>query len=120
MRQTKLYAANKWETADRESREFEEETQRQKDVEMRQSLTRWRTEYCDPSYEKLHANFASITELHKEITQFEGCNNVEEQVHLLNETQEAFLSIIRRLDILTDELRQTTTPTENFPGSDWR
>ena len=105
VRKTQLYAAGKWEIADGESREFDEETQCQKVVEMRHSLARWRTEYCDPSYEKLHANFASITELHKDITQFE-CDNIEEQVGLLNEAQDAFLSIIRRLETLTDELRQ--------------
>ena len=106
VRQTQLYAANKWEIADRESRECEKETQRQKDIEMRQSLVRWRSEYCDPSYEKLHSNFALITDLHKEITKLEYCDNVEEQVGLLNETQAAFLSIVQRLDVLTDELRR--------------
>jgi len=106
LRHTKLYAANQWELADQEAKHFEQETQRHKEDELRQSLLRWRSEYCDVSYEKLHADFSTLTGLHKEITQLDGCENVEEQVILLNETQEAFLGVMQQLDILTDELRR--------------
>jgi hypothetical protein len=105
LRQTKLYAANQWELADQEAKEFDQETQRQKEEDLRQSLLRWRREYCDPSYERLHANFSTLTGVHKEITQLDGCENVDEQVKLLNETQEAFLGVMQQLDILTDELK---------------
>ena len=105
LRQTKLYAANQWELADQEAKEFEQETQRQKEEDLRQSLLRWRSEYCDPSYEKLHSNFSTLTGLHKEITQLDGCENVDDQVKLLNETHEAFLGVMQQLDILTDELK---------------
>lgn len=106
LRQTKLYAANQWELADQEAKDFEQETQRQKEKELRQSLQRWRNEYCDPSYEKLHGHFSKLSGLHKEITQLEGCENVDQQVTLLNETQDLFLGVMQRLDVLTDELRR--------------
>ena len=106
LRETNLYAANKWEQADQEAKNFQQETQRQKEEELRQSLLRWRSEYCDPSYEKLHGHFSTLSSLHKEITQLEGCENVDQQVTLLNETEDLFLGVMQRLDVLTDELRR--------------
>jgi hypothetical protein len=75
-------------------------------VIMAQSLARWRVEYCDSTYETLHANFTAISDLHQDITHLEGCENTEEHILLLNETQDTFLDILSRLDALTDELRR--------------
>lgn len=121
-RQSTLYAQNNWELADSEQKAFQVEGQRRQGVEMKQSLARWRKEYCDPSYEKLHAMFAKAGELHREITQLEGCVNVEEQVRLLEETQGAYMEIMQRLDFLTDQLRRRQHELRTAAGyasDDW-
>lgn len=104
-RQMKLYAANNWQQADEEAKAFEEDLQKHKEAEMKQALTRWRTGFCHPAYEKLHKAFGEVSALHREITQFHGGRNVAEQILLLGETQAVFLVIMDRLDVLTDELR---------------
>ena len=104
-RQMKLYAANKWQQADDEAKAFEEEMQRDKEAEMKNSLSRWRMGLCTPAYDRLQKGFGEVTGLHREITQFRGGKNVSEQIALLSETQAVFLEIMGRLDILTDELR---------------
>ena len=121
-RQSMLYAQNNWELAESEQNAFQEEGQKRQGVELKQSLARWRKEYCDPSYEKLHAMFAEAGELHREITQLEGCVNVEEQVRLLEETQGAYIEIMQRLDLLTDQLRRRQHKLRTAAGyasDDW-
>jgi hypothetical protein len=106
IRQSMLYASNHWEQAEEESKSFDEEEQRQKEIEMRQYLTRWRKEFCNISYDKLHTKIDALADLHKDITHLETCENVEEQIRLLNDTQTLFIQVMRKLDVLTDDLRR--------------
>ena len=105
-RQSVFLTQSNWEFAEREQRAYEEGEKRTKEADMKQSLARWRKEYCDPSYERLHGVFARIGDLHREITQLQGCVKVEEQVQLLEETQSTYLAVMAELDLLTDQLRQ--------------
>jgi hypothetical protein len=82
------------------------ETRRPSHTKQAQSLARWRSQYCDPTYEKLHAKFTATTRLHHSITEVDTCTNYEDHVSLLNDTQDTFFDIMSRLDVLTDELRR--------------
>lgn len=103
--QSGLYANNNWEQADAESKEFDEMEQRHKETELKQSITRWRSDYCDPTYSRLHSIFGDVTALHKEIVETE-CESTEEQVALLNQVQLTLMEVLAKLDIVTDELRR--------------
>jgi hypothetical protein len=82
------------------------EIRRPSHTKQAQSLAHWRSQYCDPTYEKLHAKFTSIANLHHAITEVDDCQNYEEHVSLLNDVQDTFFDIMGRLDVLTDELRR--------------
>jgi hypothetical protein len=105
-RQSAFYAHNSWEQADAESNAFDEVEQRYKETELKQSITRWRSEYCDPTYSRLHSIFGDVTALHKEIVETESCENTEEQIELLNQVQRTIMEVLAKLDVVTDELRR--------------
>jgi len=92
--------------AEREQSLFEDEERKLKEGELRGALARWRADYCDPTYEKLHSRFGETGALHRDITQTGGVLKVDEQVRLLGDVQTTFLEILTRLDLLTDELRR--------------
>jgi len=105
VRQSSLYAENSWEQATAESETFDELEQRYKETEIKHSIARWRSEYCDPTYTKLHSIFGDITALHKDVVETE-CENTEEQVELLNQVQQTLMEVLAKLDVVTDELRR--------------
>lgn len=117
-RHSTLYATNSWPQA---VTTFDELEQKYKETELKQTIHRWRTEYCDPTYSRLHGIFGDVSGLHKEVVEME-CENTEEQVLLLNDVQKTLMDVLGKMDVVTDELRQRQFELKVFRGhgmGDW-